>query len=296
MIEHLRHLYKHTMITDPSKADSPDDYVWFQTEDGPVGFLKSALSNEEKSLLGVFLTPYVSDQNLSPKHAFWHALLFSGAKSGAGNEPETPFRLIHFYVKDPSIDNASFSEAVNGLIPSETVILWETEQEGVIVRQMEAPREELVHYEDLVDAVAGDFYTDLYLYVGMQQNKHVGSNKIYNLEKMGFATCLRQLPTKSVYYHDEQIPFLLLQKTRSAARSELIGDLLKDISWDKELMNSIYEYLACGMNVTTASKKLYIHRNSLQYRIDKFIEKTGFDIRSFPQAVTVYLALLEKHL
>jgi DNA-binding PucR family transcriptional regulator len=35
-----------------------------------------------------------------------------------------------------------------------------------------------------------------------------------------------------------------------------------------------------------------MHRNSLQYRIDKFIEKTGIDIKHFKGAVAVYLAIL----
>ncbi|MBY6268509.1 helix-turn-helix domain-containing protein, partial [Parageobacillus thermoglucosidasius] len=54
----------------------------------------------------------------------------------------------------------------------------------------------------------------------------------------------------------------------------------------------IKTFFQCDLNVSLAAKKLYMHRNSLQYRIDKFIEKTGMDIKHFQGAVAVYLAML----
>ncbi|OLG03008.1 Fis-type helix-turn-helix domain protein [Bacillus paralicheniformis] len=36
---------------------------------------------------------------------------------------------------------------------------------------------------------------------------------------------------------------------------------------------------------------MFIHRNSLQYRIDKFIERTAIDIRQFEEAAAVYLMM-----
>nr|MDH3110555.1 helix-turn-helix domain-containing protein [Bacillus altitudinis] len=40
-----------------------------------------------------------------------------------------------------------------------------------------------------------------------------------------------------------------------------------------------------------AAKALYVHRNSLQYRIDKFIERTGLDIRHFQEASAAYFMM-----
>ncbi|HET7658590.1 MAG TPA: helix-turn-helix domain-containing protein, partial [Bacillales bacterium] len=115
-------------------------------------------------------------------------------------------------------------------------------------------------------------------------------------EKAYFQSCRKQFPAENVYYHDRQIPFLLLDKAPDVVKTELLSDLFGEAAEDGELLYSIYQYLAADMNVTTAAKKLFIHRNSLQYRVDKFIEKTGLDVRSFPQAVTVYLALLDQFL
>ncbi|HEX7066530.1 MAG TPA: helix-turn-helix domain-containing protein [Bacillales bacterium] len=293
MIEHLKQLYPNHIAADPANVSSPKQYVWFQTEDGPVGIKKSALSDKERSLLEVFLTPFLSDQTLNRKQTFWHNLLFSGEVTKS-NEKQHPFRLIHFYVKDPAIDNGSFAEAVDGLFPNETVILWETEQEGVLVEMNEPDPEQTVGYENLIDAVTSDFYTDLLLYVGSKQTSFGTASKQFRKEKSYFRICREHLRAKGVFYHNEQVPFLLLNTCPETRRRELLDVLLQDVEEDNELLYSIHQYLESGMNVTTAAKKLFIHRNSLQYRVDKFVEKTGLDVKAFPQAVTVYLALLDR--
>ncbi|HET7580985.1 MAG TPA: helix-turn-helix domain-containing protein [Bacillales bacterium] len=297
MIEHLKQLYPQHIATDPTDVSVPKQYVWFQTEDGPVGIDKSALSDKERSLLEAFLTPFLSGQTLNAKQTFWHNLLFSGdldASSAPTNEKQRPFRLIHFYVKDPAIDSDSFAEAVDGLFPSETVILWETEQEGVLVEMDEPEPDHMADYENLIDAVASDFYTDLLLYAGGKQTGFESVGLRYREEKSYFRLCREHLHAKGVFYHNEQVPFLLLNACPEAKRNELLDVLLQNVEDDNELLYSIYQYLESGMNVTTAAKKLFVHRNSLQYRVDKFVEKTGLDVKSFPQAVTVYLALLQR--
>ncbi|GAA3330198.1 hypothetical protein GCM10020331_081790 [Ectobacillus funiculus] len=62
---------------------------------------------------------------------------------------------------------------------------------------------------------------------------------------------------------------------------------------DQELLTTVRTYLECNLNVSfAAKKKQYMHRNSVQYRVDKFIERTGIDIKTFKGAVAVYMALL----
>ena len=56
-------------------------------------------------------------------------------------------------------------------------------------------------------------------------------------------------------------------------REKYTNCLLENISNDKELIESIKVFFQCNLNVSLAAKQLYLHRNTLQYRIDKFIEK-----------------------
>src|SRR5690606_35483395 len=65
---------------------------------------------------------------------------------------------------------------------------------------------------------------------------------------------------------------------------------------DLELVSTIKLFLENNSNTSLTAKNLYLHRNSLQYRIDKFIERTTIDIKLFQGALSVYfICLYGKH-
>ena len=46
------------------------------------------------------------------------------------------------------------------------------------------------------------------------------------------------------------------------------------------------------MNVSETSRKLFVHRNTLVYRLDKLQKSTGLDLRVFEDAITFKIALM----
>lgn len=61
---------------------------------------------------------------------------------------------------------------------------------------------------------------------------------------------------------------------------------------DEEMRSTLHTFFELDCNVSETAKRLYIHRNTLIYRIDKFKQETGLDVRSFQDAVLVKLGLL----
>ena len=57
---------------------------------------------------------------------------------------------------------------------------------------------------------------------------------------------------------------------------------------DYEMKTIVKTYLECNMNISKASNVLYMHRNTLMYKIDNFINETGFDIKKFKDAYIIY--------
>ena len=72
---------------------------------------------------------------------------------------------------------------------------------------------------------------------------------------------------------------------------EIFGDLSPD-QLDDETINTIDEFFANNLNVSEASRRLYIHRNTLAYRLNKIREKTGLDLQNFDDAITFKIALM----
>ncbi|MEX2416628.1 MAG: helix-turn-helix domain-containing protein [Paenibacillaceae bacterium] len=60
---------------------------------------------------------------------------------------------------------------------------------------------------------------------------------------------------------------------------------------DAETTQTLESFFELDCNVSETAKKLFIHRNTLLYRLDKFKQETGLDVRSFKQAIHVKLAL-----
>ena len=54
---------------------------------------------------------------------------------------------------------------------------------------------------------------------------------------------------------------------------------------DSEMIRTIDVFLKCGLNLSDAARELYIHRNTLIYRLDKIQKYTTYDIREFNSAV-----------
>ncbi len=63
-----------------------------------------------------------------------------------------------------------------------------------------------------------------------------------------------------------------------------------------ELEQTVMMFITCDLNMSETARQLYLHRNSLLYRIERIKELTGYDIRHFDDAVTVWSALLLRRL
>lgn len=57
---------------------------------------------------------------------------------------------------------------------------------------------------------------------------------------------------------------------------------------DFEMYKTIRVFLEENQSVVNASKKLYIHRNTLNQRLDKFYDKTNFNVKNFTDAYLIY--------
>ncbi len=62
--------------------------------------------------------------------------------------------------------------------------------------------------------------------------------------------------------------------------------------FDEETLVTINKFFENSLNVSETSRQLYIHRNTLVYRLDKIQKTTGLDLRVFEDAITFKIALM----
>ena len=62
--------------------------------------------------------------------------------------------------------------------------------------------------------------------------------------------------------------------------------------FNEEMLSTIEKFFENSLNLSETARQLYIHRNTLVYRLDKVQRATGLDLRAFDDAVTFKLMML----
>lgn len=73
--------------------------------------------------------------------------------------------------------------------------------------------------------------------------------------------------------------------------NEIFGEKIPE-EIDEETLMTVEKFFENNLNVSETSRQLFVHRNTLVYRIEKLQKATGLDIRVFDDALTLKIALM----
>lgn len=94
----------------------------------------------------------------------------------------------------------------------------------------------------------------------------------------------------NVHSYREFILVKMLEDLPESKLNEYLTDLtdesFRELFEDEEMLSTAEEFLRSSLNVSETSRNLYMHRNTLLYRLDKIEKATGLNIRSFSDAVS----------
>ncbi len=101
--------------------------------------------------------------------------------------------------------------------------------------------------------------------------------QIVNFETLGIGRLIYQLPTTlcELFLHE-------------VFKKESLDAL------DQETILTIQKFFKHNLNVSETARELFVHRNTLVYRLDKIEKITGLDLREFDQSVTFKVAMMVK--
>lgn len=72
---------------------------------------------------------------------------------------------------------------------------------------------------------------------------------------------------------------------------EVFGDFDPN-ALDEEILATIYQFMENSLNLSETSRQLYVHRNTLVYRLEKLQKTIGLDVRQFEDAMTFKIAMM----
>ncbi|REB10111.1 regulator of polyketide synthase expression [Sporosarcina sp. BI001-red] len=295
MINQLRKIYPSIIRYEEKNNHLDHSYKWFISHDDEIiGIREDELTVKEQSVLTAFMVPYnVNFPIPTVEEKKWSSIIHSRDLAAKSNFKITiPFRFVYFSIKKNEIDPVVFKSAIQELFSRNVPVLWVNGYEGIIIEEL-SEFEEGTSYEQIIDILMSDLYVKIKFFVGPYRKNEERIMDHYH----AVLTAAREVffnTNRVVITYMDAIPYLLVHQTDDAFCSEMSDTVLQEYKNDEETLKMIEVFLKSNLNLSETSKILHMHRNSLQYRLDRFFENTGIDIRQFHQAMTVYLALLAR--
>lgn len=148
----------------------------------------------------------------------------------------------------------------------------------------------------LKDMINSEIYTHVYIGVGDIHNKII--NIKYSISEAKEAIRIGRMfniPENIFIYKNilaERIISFIPEENINEYTSGIFND--NNDTMDGEMIKTIEIFFKNDLNITDSARALYIHRNTLIYRLDKIQKLTGLDIRKFNDAVIFKLCYLLK--
>ena len=147
----------------------------------------------------------------------------------------------------------------------------------------------------IVDTINAEAMTNVRVAFGNQVQDLKDVSKSYKEAKMALEVGRIFYMEKNVIAYSSlgigrliyQLPITLCQMYIQ----EIFGDRIPE-ELDEETLTTVNKFFENNLNVSETSRQLFIHRNTLVYRIEKLQKATGLDIRTFDDALTLKIALM----
>ena len=213
---------------------------------------------------------------------------------------DTNIKRIVFLIETKNEKDMNALETVKGLFASKTRDFITQVDERNIILVKEVKQNE--NYEDMekiakvvLDMLNTEAMTMVHVAYGTIVNEIKDVSRSYKEAKMA-------LDVGKIFYSDQHViaySSLGIGRLIYQLPMPLCKMFIKEIfegkspdGFDEEMLSTINKFFENNLNVSETSRQLYVHRNTLVYRIEKLHQSTGLDIRKFDDALTFKIALM----
>lgn len=209
-------------------------------------------------------------------------------------------RRIVFLIETSFDKEINPLEIVRNIFPSKSRDFVTSVDEGCVILVKEISIKETADDIDRIskalrDAVTQELDAKTYVSSGTAVNDLKDVSRSYKEAKMALEVGKIFEPEKTIMNYDKlgigrlvyQLPLPLC---KIFIKEVLHGLTIED--FDEETLSTLAKFFENNLNVSETARQLYIHRNTLVYRLDKLLKMTGLDLRNFEDAVTFKITLM----
>ncbi|MFL2100429.1 helix-turn-helix domain-containing protein [Desemzia sp. FAM 23989] len=282
----LKNLYPEAVLTEYNTSGK--QYIAFPYQDQWIQFERYQKSDTELALI-----QYALNQKPIPfktkKMSKWHTFLVNG--SFALPKEEGFYRIIQFEIikKDAAFERGLWLKAFKSLFSGIEDTFFLTENKGILIQGKQPDLLSSEEMAGIIRTLDDDFSIKTVYYMGQYWPITAALPNIFKEEQHIFEAQKNQktqvfdLPSVALHYYTAE----------AISQSPLMQQMKTQYVMDNELKELILAMWKSQGNISVAAKSLYIHRNTLQYRIDRFHETSGLSLRDMDDLLLCYLLTLD---
>ncbi|MDV2582259.1 PucR family transcriptional regulator [Alkalibacillus haloalkaliphilus] len=278
MIEQLKTLYPNmTQLDQPT-----DDYITFIVDDSLYGIPKDDLSEESLTLLQTLLPNQVT----SEKEQDWIHFL-----TGQTSEPPErleAFRVVALYVQS-TFEQSLLENTLEDVLGKKLIFIWQNNNLAIVLEPLEIDEAPL-QFHEVIDILSNDLEVKLSIFQTETDQAIELLPKLYNWT-IQVADKLLKSAHQRVLTQSEALMPTMIESLNEDDRDFFVKAVLNDAINDLDLLKTIQTTIEHQVNISVVAKQLYMHRNTVQKRIEKFYELTGLDVRQFEDALKAYVCI-----
>lgn len=300
MIEKLLNRFPSSKLQE-SPPESSGNYKWYHESNKKVylGISLDEMTNDVEAVLDCLFEKWKMPQsrlknNQTMIQQAWFDLLHFGHENEMLDLADQ-IRFTQIELLQSDVSSQDIEEACYGFFNESIQSVWVSDHTLVIIENENSSSfkiDDLVAFSKILE---GDFYVKVKIYLGKFHfvSAWAEVKEIYAREQTLFEKARMDYRRESFFTFEKLAPLMMLGELPSSFVS-VLKEEYQSVLEDKELLHTLQVYIENNMNASLTAKKMFMHRNSLLYRIDKFTEKTGLDIKQFEVAWVIYfLSLLE---
>ncbi|MDR1568395.1 MAG: helix-turn-helix domain-containing protein [Streptococcaceae bacterium] len=259
---------------------SSQNYLCFEVEGKQFGLLESDLTVREQQLL-LMLFPLKKPQ---VAHQWLTNLLDKDYQNAF------KLRIIQFVVSNKVVEE-DFLSSLKLLVPNVEAVFFIDQTQGLLIERFCGEHLSFEEFEEIFQALGVDFSVSITAYLGLFFEKDSYQSIFYQCEREYFKLLC---DFKRSYQVTLSFADYFLKHIEQAINQPLANYLKECLQQDSDLKQLIITLWESDTSLSVASSKLFIHRNTLQYKLKKFQEAFGFPLKNLKTLSLCYLLLVQE--
>lgn len=266
-------------------APMPDD-TWISVEDKGLfyHFPKNDLTERERLLLEM-----ISEKrdSVSRSHSPWEHYLLDGK----GHMPDQLETYQFLYINHQDILSEELIDLLKTILTSVQTLVRISQTRTAFLLLPQDGLDDFQLVKDILPTVESDFGIALSAFMGNQWTlgRTEQLRPFFEEENTLFSAYLSQKGDRKLISFSELMLWSLLVNIKLTSIQEHFNQIFLQ---NKEVSDMVTALWQCQGNLVQTAHKLFIHRNSLQYKLDKLSAQSGLNLKNLDDLAFAHLFLL----